>query len=344
MASTSARALTLLSVLGVGGVLGSAALARRLDVSERTLRRDVETLRGLGYRIETVKGTGGGYRLGSGTRLPALVVDEDQAVAIAVSLQTAPTVLSGLAESAARALQVVRQGMPQRLRIEADAFTVTSIANYWEFPAEPIDAAVVREVGAAVHRRHVLRADYTAPDGQISRLRVEPHEIVVWAARWYLVAFDLDTNVWRAIRLDRLVAKSPTFVPFAERMLPARSAAEFLVRSHDRGDTVAPWPCQGAVVLDAPAAAVAEFAPGGAVVEYVSASRCRLRMGAWSWTGLAGQYITFAAGMSEIEPAELRDAFARVRLLLDHDASRPGEDPAGEHPTGETSLEKTSLE
>jgi len=329
MASTSARALTLLSVLGVGGVLGSAELATRLDVSERTLRRDVETLRGLGYRIETVKGAGGGYRLGSGTRLPALLFDEDQAVAIAVSLQTAPTVLSGLAEASARALQVVRQGMPQRLRIEADAFTVTSIPNYWEFPAKPIDAAVVRDVGAAVHRRHVLRAEYSAPDGSSVRLRVEPHEIVVWAARWYLIAFDLDTDSWRALRLDRLVAKAPTNVPFAERMLPAPSAAALLRTTWDRGDTVAPWPCRGSVVLDAPAATVAEFAPGGAVVEYVSEGRCRLGMGAWSWTGLAGLFITFAAGMSEVEPAELREAFARVRLRLDHTSPQPGEMSSG---------------
>lgn len=316
MASTSARALKLLSVLSTGVVASSADLTERLGVSERTIRRDVETLRDLGYQIDPVKGAGGGYRLRGGARLPPLLFDEDQVVAIAVSLQTAPTVLAGIDESCARALQTVRQVMPERLRLESDAFTVTFVANQWEFPAEPIDAALIRDVGAAVRRRHVLRAEYAEHDGTVTRLRVEPHHLVVWAARWYLLAYDLDVDRWRVLRLDRVTAKAPTMVPFRDRSVPGDSAEAFVKRTFDRGDKLAPWPCQGSVVLDVPPSVAAQFAPGGAVVEYVSDATCRLTMGAWSWIGLAGLFITFAADMAEVEPQQLREAFAQVRARL----------------------------
>lgn len=317
MASTSSRALSVLSALSVGGVVGGPALAERLGVSERTVRRDIDTLRELGYSIEPIKGLGGGYRLGADTKLPPLLFDEEQVVAIAVALQTAPAVLAGITESATRALRTIRPVLPERLRGESDAFTVTTVANYWEFPAEPISADVVRDIGSAVRRRHVVRADYAGDDGGSERLRVEPHHLVVWAARWYLVAFDLDASRWRVLRLERLSTRSPTWLPFVDRPLPASSVAEFVQRSFDRGDRLAPWPCQGSVTLDVPPSTAAMFAPGGAVVEFVTNDSCRLRMGAWSWTGLAGLYLTFAADMREIEPAELRDAFAGISRRLE---------------------------
>lgn len=333
MATTSARTLKLVSVLSTGAVVNAAHLAAQLSVSERTVRRDIDTLRDLGFQVQPVKGSGGGYRLGNGTRLPPMVFDEEQVVAIAVALQTAPSVLAGIDRSSARALQTVRQVMPERLRIELDAFTVTSVANYWEFPAEPIDAAVVRDVGAAVRRRHVLRAEYgtgTGPgtgtgtgtwtegegEGGAVRLRVEPHRVIVWAARWYLVAFDLDLEEWRVLRLDRLTVKAPTYVSFEARPLPAATSEEFVKRSFDRGDTLAAWPCVGSVVLAVPPQSAAEFAPGGAVVERVSETTARLHMGAWSWTGLAGLFVTFAADMTDVQPVQLRNAFGRVRARL----------------------------
>lgn len=316
MPSTSARALTLLSVMSSGGVWAAADLAARFDVSERTVRRDVDMLRDLGYRIEPVRGAAGGYRLGADSRLPPLVFDEDQVVAVAVALQTVPTVLAGIEESSARALQTVRRVMPERLRVESDAFTITSIPNDWEFPAEPIDADVVRRVGAAVRRRHLLRAEYAVDDEDVERLRVEPHHLVVWAARWYLVAFDLDRSTWRVLRLDRLSAKTPTYVSFDERPLPPGGVEAFVQQTVDRGDHPAPWPCQGSVVLDVPPSAAARFAPGGAVVDAISDDSCRLRMGAWSWTGLAGLYLTFAARMREVEPQPLRDAFVDIHHRL----------------------------
>lgn len=318
MATTSARALRLLSILGSGVTIPAGELARRLGVAERTVRRDIETLRELGYEIEAATGAGGGYRMRGGTRLPPMLFDEDQVVAIAVALQTAPGVLDGIAESSARALRTVRQVMPERLRFESDDFTVSSVPNSWEFAAPPIDASVVREVGAAVRRRHVLRADYASSDDEpeARRLRVEPHRMIVWAGRWYVLAYDLDTESWSVLRLDRVRAKAPTFLPFGERPLPDEDFQRYVKRTVDRGDLLAGWPCQGSVVLDVPPAVTAEFAPGGAVVERVGDEQSLLRMGAWSWTGLAGLYITFAADMHDVEPIELRNAFDRIRSRL----------------------------
>ena len=321
MATTSTRALTLLSVLGTGRLTSAAELAERLDVSERTIRRDVETLRDLGYRVTTVTGVGGGYRLDGSDRLPPLLFDEEQMIAIAVALQTAPTVLTGIADASARALHTVRQAMPAPLRLESEDFTVISVPNYWEFPAAPIEAGVVSDVGAAIRRQEVLRADYSEPrgpgdDSTAVPLRLEPHSMVVWAARWYLVAWDQDASGWRALRLDRLRAKAATRLPFTSRRLPGGNAAAFVRSAVDRGDTLAAWPCQGSAVLAVSPRAAAEFAPGGAVVDYLTESTCRLRMGAWSWTGLAGLYLTFASPLSEVQPVELRRAFADIRNRL----------------------------
>jgi len=318
MATTSARTLKLLSVLSTGALISADEIAARMGVAERTVRRDINTLRELGYEVDAIKGTGGGYRLPGVTHLPPMVFDEDQVVAIAVALQTVPSVLAGISESSARALTTVRQVMPERLRVESDAFTVIFVPNYWEFPAAPIDAQVVRAVGAAVRRRHVLRAEYINEGDEPTRLRVEAHHMIVWAARWYLVAYDLDQHTWRVLRLDRLAVKDSTYVPFAERALPEGTPESFVKKSFDRGDSVASWPCQGSVILRVAPHAAAEFAPGGAVVEYIDETHSRLRMGAWSWTGLAGLFITFGAALAEVEPAELRQAFATVRSRLDH--------------------------
>lgn len=316
MATTSARSLRLLSLLGTGRTWPGPELCERLGVSERTLRRDVEVLRELGYAIEPIKGVDGGYRLGSGGALPPMVLDEDQVVAIVVALQTASTVLRGIDESSRRALATVRQVMPKRLRIGAGAVTATGVPNQWEFPAEPIEAGLVREVGAAVRQQQVLRLDYENDVDELVGLRVEPHHLVVWAARWYLVAYDPATSAWRVLRLDRIRVGPPTNVRFTERQPPPGGLVALVKQTPDRGDRLAAWPCQGRVVLELPASVVAEFAPGGAVVEYRTEHKCQLSMGAWSWTGLAGLFITFDAAMSDIEPVELRGAFSAVRERL----------------------------
>ncbi|MEU1736326.1 WYL domain-containing protein [Streptosporangium sp. NPDC020145] len=315
MATTSARALKLLSIFGIGATLSAEELAARLGASVRTVRRDIDTLRDLGYEIEAVRGAGGGYRLGHATRLPPVVFDEDQAVAVAVALQTVPTVLSGIRENAARALATLHQAMPTRSRLHAEAFTVSSARNYWEFPAPPIDAEIVRAVGSAINRRHLVRVDYTG-DGAPVTLTLEPHDLVVWAARWYLVAFDPDADRWRAMRVDRFTPHTPTHTPFVRRDIPHGDPVAFVMTAHDRGDAAAEWQCRGSAVLALPASTVARFAPGGSTVEYDTENTCRLTLGAWSWPGLAGLLLTFDADITDIEPAELRQALHSLRARI----------------------------
>ncbi|ASR36217.1 transcriptional regulator [Prauserella marina] len=320
MADTSRRALRLLSLLGARAQWSLAELAGRLGVSERTTRRDIETLRRLGYPVATVHGPEGGYRLGAGGSLPPLLFDEDQALAVAVALQTAPGSVFGLADDAARALETLTGVMPARLRASMEALRLTRLRNYWEFAAPPIDPDGLTAVGAAVAQRRELVVEVLGADGArtvpgeagfVAARRVEPHHLVVWAARWYLVAYDVAVGAWRVHRVDRLRAR-PTTRIFAERPVPGDDVARFVMTSHDRGDIPAAWPCTGSACLDLPARVVARFAPGGSVVEQLDSGWCRLTLGAWSWAGVAGILATFDAELTEVQPPELVVAFRRL--------------------------------
>ncbi|MGA5096066.1 helix-turn-helix transcriptional regulator [Streptomyces lavendulocolor] len=320
MASTSRRALRLLSLLGSRRLWPLRELAARLGVSERTVRRDIETLRRLDYPVTTVHGPDGGYRLGAGHTLPPLRFDDEQALAVAVSLQTAPSTVFGLADDAARALAALERVMPAPLRASMESLRLTTLRNYWEFPAPPIDAAALTAVGAAVRHRHVLvtealRADGSRPepgdDDFRPTRRVEPHHLVVWAGRWYLVAYDLADRAWRVRRVDRLHPR-PTTHRFAARELPGGDLAQFVMSSHDRGDTLAAWPCTGSAGIGLPAGVVARWAPGGSVVEHLDDEHCRLTLGAWSWAGIAGILATFDAELTDVRPGELVRACRRL--------------------------------
>lgn len=320
MSTTSHRALRLLSLMASGRLWPLRALAARLDISERTVRRDLGTLRGLGYPVTTVRGPGGGYRLGGGHTLPPLLLDHDQALAIAVALQTAPGTVFGLREDTARALDTLQQAMPETLRLAMESLRLTHLRNYWEFPAPPIDPSALSAVGAAVRHRHVLVTELLRPDGTrpdpgdpdfAAARRVEPHHLVVWAGRWYLVAYDPADRDWRVLRVDRLRPR-PTTHRFGPRDLPGGDLAHYVMSSHDRGDTPAAWPCTGSARLDLPARVVARWAPGGSVVEHLDADRCRLTLGAWSWAGIAGILATFDTDLTEVHPPALLDACHRI--------------------------------
>ncbi|MFY0407610.1 helix-turn-helix transcriptional regulator [Solicola sp. PLA-1-18] len=317
MAQTSGRLLTLLSLFGARRTWPGPELADRLAVSPRTLRRDVETLRDLGYPVQAVKGPDGGYRLGDGSTLPPLLLDDEQALAIAVALRTAPSSVTGIDDALARALTSVRQVMPAHLRADVDAMHLTTLRNWWEFPGPPIDASTLRAVGHAVRNAHVLRLDLLTPDGRrvdpqdpdfVEPLSVEPHHLVTWAGRWYLVAFVAVEDRWRTFRLDRVHPLAPTGRPFERRALPTPDVAASVMTEPDRGDTPAAWPCRGSVEMGLPAGVVAQYAPGGSVVERLDEGRCRLTVGAWSWAGVAGLLATFDTDLTAVEPPELVDA------------------------------------
>ncbi|GAB3895989.1 hypothetical protein GCM10027612_49640 [Microbispora bryophytorum subsp. camponoti] len=217
MPKTSARLLALLSLLQTRRHWSGEDLAERLRISARTVRRDVDRLRELGYPITTFKGPDGGYRLDAGSRLPPLLFDDDQAVALAVALQTATTTGAGIGEAAARALNTVRQVMPARLRHRIDTLQVTAVEGPATRPDVRVDGSVLAALSAAVHAGEVLRFDYAAAspqeaddDGVLTPpRRVEPHHLVTWGGRWYLVAWDLDREDWRTFRADRITPAPP---------------------------------------------------------------------------------------------------------------------------------------
>ena len=316
MPKTSARLLSLLSLLQARRDWPGGALAERLDVSARTVRRDVDRLRELGYPIRTFKGPDGGYRLDAGTRMPPLLFDDEQAVAIAVALQLATTSGADIGQGAARALTTVRQVMPARLRHRIDTLRVTAVEPPTTRPEPTVDGAVLTALSAAVHARDVLRFDYASPthDEDAPPRRTEPHHLVTWAGRWYLVAWDLDRHDWRIFRADRITPRTPGGPRFTPRDLPTADVATF-VAARFRGSADSPaWPCTGEVILDLPATVVATYLRDG-VVEALGPDRCRLKQGSWSWAGLAAGLGRLYADIEVIWPPELNAAFAHLAVL-----------------------------
>ncbi len=313
MATTSARLLSLLSLLQARRDWPGQLLADRLEVTPRTVRRDVDRLRELGYPIAATRGPDGGYRLDAGSELPPLLFDDDQAVALAVALQTAAGTGAGIEEAAARALNTVRQVMPARLRHRIDALRVTAVERAPDRPRPQADPQVLLTLSAAVHARHLLRFDYPAADGAADApvRRVEPHHLVTWGGRWYLVAWDLDRTDWRTFRADRIGPRSPTGPRFTPRELPGGDVAAFVSDRFRGAAGSGDWPCRGEVVLDLPAAAVSRYA-GDGIVEELGPDRCRLVLGAWSWPGLAATIGKFDADIEVVGPPELRAAFAHL--------------------------------
>jgi predicted DNA-binding transcriptional regulator YafY len=307
MPKTSARLLALLSLLQTRRDWPGALLAERLQVSPRTVRRDIDRLRELGYPIVTCKGPDGGYRLRAGTQLPPLLFDDEQAVALAIALQTAATSGAGIEEAAARALNTVRQVMPARLRHRIDTLQVTAVERPAPRPAPQVGSEVIMALAAAVHAREVLRFDY---GGQSPPRRAEPHHLVTWGGRWYLVAWDLDRKDWRTFRADRIIPRVPAGPRFAPRELPGGTVAAF-VAGRFLGSDAGDWPCRGEVILGLPAAHVSPYVREG-VVEELGPDRCRLVLGSWSWTGLAATVGRFDADIEVVGPAELKDAFAHL--------------------------------
>ncbi|MEU7892261.1 WYL domain-containing protein [Nonomuraea sp. NPDC049152] len=335
MPKTSARLLSLLSLLQARRDWPGALLAERLDVSPRTVRRDVDRLRELGYPIVAFKGPDGGYRLEAGTELPPLLFDDEQAVALAIALQIATTTAAGIEEAAARALNTVRQVMPVRLRRRIDTLQVTAVERPASRPDPQVDSTVLIALSAAVHAREVLRFDYTpaSPPGveddgvQTPPRRVQPHHLVTRGGRWYLVAWDLDREDWRTFRADRITPRTPTGPRFTPRELPGGAVAAFVTSRFRGSDGSGDWPCRGEVILDLPASVVSGYTRDG-VVEELGPNRCRLVLGSWSWPGLAAAMGRFDADIEVVGPAELKDAFAHLsRRYADAATGAPATPP-----------------
>jgi predicted DNA-binding transcriptional regulator YafY len=309
MADTSARTLRLLSLLQGRRYWPGGELAERLAVSPRTLRRDVDRLRELGYPIQAQRGVDGGYQLAAGTALPPLVVDDEEAVALAVGMQVAAQgAVEGTAEASARALAKVIQVMPARLRRRVEALSAATVPATWGNSAVPaaVDPVVLTTVALACRDAERLRFSYTAAAGQQTDRQVEPHRLVLLGRRWYLVGYDLTRQDWRSFRLDRLAAPHGTGARFRPRQLP--DAAAFVQAGI--GAVTAVY--QVEALVDAPAGTVRERYGRWATVEEASpgtdgTARSRIRMTAdqleWPMLLLGGAGAEFEV----ISPPELLD-------------------------------------
>lgn len=313
MPGTSSRMLALLSLLQSRRDWPGQVLAERLDVTARTVRRDVDRLRELGYSITAVKGPDGGYRLAAGSDLPPLLFDDEQAVAIAVALQSAPSSGVDLDDAAARALTTVKQVMPSRLRHRIDGIRFTDTAAFAR-----VDPKVLEAVSTAARDRRTLRFDYGGDESGPPR-RAEPHAVVARQGRWYLLAWDLDKADWRVFRLDRITPKFPPGAVFAPRPIPTGDAGAFLAaRMKGGGDA---WPCYGEVLLELPATDIAPWL-GDGELEQVSDTACRVRVGSWSWAGLMSWILRFDAPFTILGPDAFIDSAAGLAARIT--AADPG--------------------
>lgn len=275
MASTSARTLRLLSLLQNHRHWPGAELADRLDVSLRTLRRDIDRLRDLGYPVQAQRGVDGGYQLAAGAVLPPLVLDDDEAVALAVGLQAAANGgITGMAESSVRALTKVVKVMPPRLRRRVDALARMTVPGGWGVAGPGVDPGLLTAVAEACRDTERLEFAYTRADGVGAARLVEPHRLVQVGRRWYLVAYDLSRHDWRSFRLDRLDRPRSTGVRFRPRELPAEDAAAFVCASIDH----LPAPYAVEVLVQAPAGVVRDQIGKWATVTEAGPDRCRVEM------------------------------------------------------------------
>jgi len=313
MADSAARLLRLLSLLQARAQWSGAELAERLEVTERTLRRDVDRLRGLDYPVGAVRGVAGGYRLGPGGALPPLLLDDGEAIAVAVSLRTAANgSITGIADNAVSALMKLEQVLPTRLRHRVNALAQATVAlPGW---SSTVDADILTAIAAACRDRVGLRFAYTDYHGAESRRLVEPHRLVHTGRRWYLVARDVDRDAWRTFRADRIGEPQATGVKFVPRDPP--DAVEFVADA----TTTAPYQYRARILFHAPAHVVAEhIAPSTGTVDPVDpvgpdADECILTTGADSLDSIAMHLGLTDFEFTVLEPPELR---ARVQAVAD---------------------------
>jgi predicted DNA-binding transcriptional regulator YafY len=226
--NTSARMLRLLSLLQTHRYWPGGELSDRLDVSPRTLRRDVDRLRELGYVVDAVRGVAGGYQLRAGGQLPPLLLEDEEAVAIAVSLQSsAAGGTPGMEETAVQALSKVISLMPPRLRRQMDALRSQTERLPWS-GGPTLDPALLTTLAQACRDSEPIHFTYTARDAEPSERWVEPHRMVSMGRRWYLVAYDRDRQDWRSFRVDRIAGPRTSGHTFRPRKLPADDALSFV--------------------------------------------------------------------------------------------------------------------
>jgi predicted DNA-binding transcriptional regulator YafY len=314
---TSSRLLTLLSLLQARRDWPGSELAHRLEVSGRTIRRDVERLRGLGYPVESLTGPAGGYRLRAGTAMPPLLLDDEEAIAIAVGLRTAARAsVTGIEETAVRALVKLEQVLPAHLRRRVRALQSATITLP---PGGPtVDPQTLTVIAAACRDLECVRFAYRGRDGIASRREVEPHSLVNLGRRWYLAAWDRGRQDWRTFRVDRLSSPASTGVRFTARELPAEDAAAYVSQSL----SAAPNRYEARITLQAPADMVAKKVPPYAgTIEPIDEERCEYRTGDDDIGWLALRIAMLGVDFEVHEPPELAEHLLLLARRLERAAA-----------------------
>ncbi|MEZ7004727.1 helix-turn-helix transcriptional regulator [Streptomyces sp. AD55] len=327
MLDTSARLLRLLSLLQAHREWSGAALAHRLGVSPRTVRRDVDRLRELGYPVGSAPGPGGGYRLGAGAELPPLLLDDEEAVAVAVGLRTAAGQgIEGIDETCVRALAKLEQVLPDRLRRRVGALNAVTVPMLRAPGDRAVDPAVLTELARLCRDGERLRCSYRGHDGTVGRRIVEPYRLVCTERLWYLVAFDVDRADWRTFRVDRLTPTPPHGPRFTPREPPAEDLAAYV----SEGVSTRVYATHALVRLPMPLARAAErISPAVGVLTADGPDRCLLRTGAADPDVMVLHLMMLGVEFEVLEPPGLTDAIRSARDRLARSLARSGTAAAG---------------
>lgn len=303
MLETSARLLQLLSLLQIRREWTGQALAERMEVTERTVRRDIGKLRTLGYPINASPGVAGGYQLGAGAALPPLLLDDNEAIAVALGLGTvAAGPVAGVGEASVRALAKLEQVLPARLRPKFAALkaSISTIAG----PASAVDPTVLTALSTGIAARRVQDFTYQASDGASTRRSVEPYRLVDSGPRWYLVAWDLGKEDWRTFRVDRMASVPEARQRFAHRPLPATDLAAYVQEATTRS----PYRYDLHVRIHAPVNMVAERIGASTAQLECDGGATMVRMGWDSLEDPLAELAAFGWEFDILAPARLRDA------------------------------------
>jgi predicted DNA-binding transcriptional regulator YafY len=308
MLETSARLLRLLSLLEARRDWTSGELATKLGVTTRTIRNDVDRLRRLGYPVDARPGVAGGYRLGTGGALPPLLLDDEEAVAVAIGLRTAASgSVAGIEEISVRALAKLQQLLPSRLRHRVSAFQSYTLPM--PSPGPRVDPDVLTVIASACWDHERLRFDYRTHSGAASRRSVEPYRLVNDRRRWYLVAWDVDRDAWRTFRVDRIDPRTPAGPRFTPRALPPDREVTAQVA---RGVGEATWRYRARVIVYASAAYVRDRLPIPIDVESLGEDRCAFEPGSDHPEMLALYLGMLDADFQIVDSPQLVDALRKI--------------------------------
>ncbi len=317
---TSTRLLRLVTLLHERRFWSGADLAAALEVTPRSVRRDIDRVRALGYPVHATSGVGGGYSLGAGHDLPPLPLDDDEALAVAVGLRAAVSgPVEGLASAAARALTKLEAVLPTRLRRRVTA--LEAVSHHAPGARRPIDASTLLALAAASRDATLVTLDYQRHDGHRSRRLLEPYRLVHTQTLWYLLAWDRDRAAWRTFRLDRVAPGSLTpGARFTPRPLPDPDPAAYVARSV----ASAPRRLQARLLVHAPAAQVtARYAAPGFVVDPIDDHRCHVSVGGDDPEHLALSLAFLGLDLEVLDPPELAQAFSRLALRFHRASAAP---------------------